>query len=223
MDLIIKALQDTSTFDRVLKDSYRHNNGFHKLVMDELPDGTKIRLHLYDGSHSHTASPPPPKEHIHDHRWAFTSTILAGQLHMDRFEWCEPGDDGGARDSYYDAYQYCADKSTGRFGLMSLGKRRLRFVEECVFHQGESYSMAPEELHRIHGQPLLGATTITLMATAPPVSSTCHLFADPTQGHQIPTPHTQIITPYHPHELVALLRRMQQIIARAQNDRTSPN
>lgn len=212
MEFLSKALTDTTTFNQVLKKSYRHNNGFHKLVMDELPDETKIRLHFYEAGGQESSQ---PKEHIHDHRWAFTSTILAGQLYMDRFEWCDDPTEQDA--ALYDAYEYCADKSSGRFGLRCIGKRWLRFVEECVFRKGESYCMAPQELHRIHGQHHCSTLhTITLMTTHPPVSSTCHLFADPTQGHQAPTPDTQTIVPYHPHELNALLHTIRNIIAMAE-------
>lgn len=198
-DLISETLVDEAAFERVLEESYRHNNGFHKLVMRTFPDGTKIRMHLYEPA-------KVPKEHVHDHRWAFTSAVLAGHLRMDRFEYAD------SSNVVYDAFRYSADKTGGRFGLEPIGKRAIRFVEECVFRAGDVYRMQPEELHRIQARSRSSSPTITLMTTHPPVSSTCHLYADPSQLHQLPTPDTQNIEPYSPTDLKDILMRVQAIL-----------
>ena len=209
-EIVAEALTESSVFGSVLRNSYRHNNGFHKLVMRELSDGTKVRMHLYPFPNF-----PIPKEHVHDHRWGFTSTVLSGKLRMDRFEYAVSGEEGVID---YDAYEYCADKNHHgdhqhpRFGLAKLGKVPLRFVRECVFGPEEEsvgYSMEPEELHRINASD---TTTLTLMITQPPIGKKCHLFADPGQVHQLPTPETQRIVPYRPQELRDILLQIKALV-----------
>ena len=69
--LLQALLNDQQYLEQVASRSYQHGNGFLKVVL--LDRGYKLRLHIWFAGQS-------CEENIRDHRWSFSSLILAGQL-----------------------------------------------------------------------------------------------------------------------------------------------
>lgn len=69
--LLQAILADHTALEQISHRSYQHGNGFLKVVL--LDRGYKLRLHIWFAGQS-------CEENIHDHRWSFSSLILAGAL-----------------------------------------------------------------------------------------------------------------------------------------------
>jgi hypothetical protein len=151
-------------FNNVSDYSYYHENGFHKIV---LLSGKYFKLRL----HHFGVSSKIPMENIHDHRWAFASTILSGTLEMDMFEQCQDVID----ENKLIHYVYNSDKSTGSYSTDKIGMVSLNKIETRFYEAGETYLMLPDELHRIKNQE--GQESLTLILTGKPENSTCNLYA----------------------------------------------
>ncbi|WPP46943.1 hypothetical protein [Pseudomonas sp. AN-1] len=143
--------------------SYRHGNGFLKVVL--LDRGFKLRLHLWLPGAS-------CEENIHDHRWSIASTILAGSLHSEI--WAD-----AANDEQFDLqageyrYQAAVDGQPAR--AIPLHSAPLRLVERNSRSAGSHYALPPATLHRIcsHGRQLVA----TLMCSGPAVAGHTRLIA----------------------------------------------
>lgn len=165
LHLLIQIIkQDPGLFEKMRRESYYHENGFHKIV---LLSGRNFKLRL----HHFGASAKAPMENIHDHRWAFSSSILDGSLEMDLFEASAGGE--GAEKLFH--FIYDSDKQTGSYNTHLKGFANIRKAATRIYNAGESYLMLPHELHRIKNQP--GEESITLILTGKPKSKRCNLYA----------------------------------------------
>jgi hypothetical protein len=165
LSLLIKRIIDSPLmFEKMLDESYYHENGFHKIV---LLSGKNFKLRL----HHFGVSSKIPMENIHDHRWAFASTILSGTLEMDMFKQSQLVGD----ENKLIHYVYNSDKSTGSYSTDKIGMVSLNKIESRFYEAGETYLMLPQELHRIKNQE--GQESLTLILTGKPENNTCNLFA----------------------------------------------
>jgi hypothetical protein len=165
LSLLIKRIIDSPLmFAKTLDQSYYHENGFHKIV---LLSGKQFKLRL----HHFGVSSKIPMENIHDHRWAFASTILSGTLEMDMFEQSQYVID----ENKLIHYVYNSDKSTGSYSTDKIGMVSLNKIETRFYEVGETYLMLPDELHRIKNQE--GQESLTLILTGKPENNTCNLYA----------------------------------------------
>jgi hypothetical protein len=162
--LIRRILADGGLFKKMAADSYYHENGFHKIV---LLSGRNFKLRV----HHFGACAKIPMENIHDHRWAFASSILSGTLEMDVFKKATTHHTGHK----YIHYIYNSDKSTGAYSTKEVGLVSLKKTESRCYHAGQNYLMLPKELHQIKNTP--GQESLTLILTGKPINSTCNLFA----------------------------------------------
>ena len=160
--LIRRIIHDRNLLTRVLKESYYHENGFHKIVL-AAGEHFKLRLHHFG------SSTKMPMENIHDHRWPFASNILLGSLKMDIFQ---PHESEGEKLIHY---RYNSQKSNGAYGIAPLGYKKLTLVRSVEYKAGEQYLMPTTHLHRIINKP--GEESITLVLTGKPTSSVCNLYA----------------------------------------------
>ena len=165
LSLLIKRIIDSPLlFAKMLDESYYHENGFHKIV---LLSGKNFKLRL----HHFGVSSKIPMENIHDHRWAFASTILSGTLEMDMFEQSQLVSD----ENKLIHYVYNSDKSAGSYSTDKIGMVSIHKIESRFYEAGETYLMLPQELHRIKNQE--GQESLTLILTGKPENNTCNLFA----------------------------------------------
>lgn len=162
--LIQEVLRTPALFDKVVKDSYYHENGFHKIV---LLTGRNFKLRI----HQFGASSKIPMENIHDHRWPFASTILSGHLEMDIFS--ESVVTNESEDLYH--FIYNSEKKEGAYQTVQVGLKRLFKSESRTYHPGESYMMRTDELHRVKNS--YGDDSVTVILTGKSKGPTCNLYA----------------------------------------------
>lgn len=159
-------LTDDAFAAQVATRSYRHGNGFLKIVL--LDQGFKVRLHLwFPGAAC--------EENIHDHRWSIASTILAGELHSEI--WADAAENGPF-DLTGDEYRYLAANNGQSAQAIRLHSQALNLVRHAKAGAGSHYSLPPATLHRIrsHGRQLVA----TLMCSGPAQAGHTRLIA----GHE---------------------------------------
>lgn len=165
-ELCAALLTDDEFATQVAARSYRHGNGFLKVVL--LDQGFKLRLHLWLPGAS-------CEENIHDHRWSIASTILAGDLHSEI--WAD-----ATNDEHFDLqaheFLYQAAKGAQPATTLSLHQSALRLVRRQRLAAGSHYALPPATLHRIcsHGRELVA----TLMCSGPAIAGHTRLIA----GHE---------------------------------------
>lgn len=164
--LITLVLNDPLIMNEVLKNSYRHHNGFHKIV---LSNGAlfKLRLHIF------TSMPEinVPMENIHNHRWNFVSQIIKGKMKMEIFK---KGKRLNDENLFFD-HDYKPANGNSKYGVHLLGLTSLQLLEERIFQAGESYYMGCDEMHRIINLP--NETVVTVVMTGIPNNNECKLFS----------------------------------------------
>lgn len=154
--------------------SYRHANGFVKIVLASSPLWA-LRLHLHNRDGTFAA------EHIHDHRWPFASTILRGTLVEERFRRQEKAGSGGALVCNGLAFRYEPEDSHFKAEpVMSSDGEPLvanLFRSATLHHEaGTTYHIDARELHSIVGK---SEPSTTLVLTGRPMFSSCALFSRP--------------------------------------------
>jgi hypothetical protein len=165
LNFLIQLLRSNPYFfEKVKKESYYHENGFHKIV---LLSGSYFKLRL----HQFGACEKVPMENIHDHRWPFASSILTGRLEMDLFQ---TGKSAAESEKLFH-FIYNSDKQTGSYSTTLQGQINMAKKETRCYEQGDTYLMLPHELHRIKNKP--GEESITLILTGKPQSKLCNLYA----------------------------------------------
>lgn len=156
-------LTDDAFAAQVAARSYRHGNGFLKVVL--LDQGFKLRLHLW-------LPGVACEENIHDHRWSIASTILAGELHSEI--WTDAANDGQF-DLQGSEYRYQAATNGQQAQAIPLHDSPLALARRTRCPAGSHYSLPPATLHRIcsHGRQLVA----TLMCSGPAIAGHTRLIA----------------------------------------------
>ncbi len=159
--LVSQIIKNPTLLAEVSARSYLHGNGFLKVVL--LDRGYKLRLHVWFAGQA-------CEENIHDHRWSFASTILAGTLTSEIWQ------DSCAADVHALSLQeYCYHAAqdgqpASKTAVGTCAIRRTDLVEQAV---GQAYVMPEQRLHRIinHGDQLVA----TMVCTAPTGQGTTRL------------------------------------------------
>ncbi|OJW34624.1 MAG: hypothetical protein BGO54_07795 [Sphingobacteriales bacterium 46-32] len=155
---------DEVLIDNVIKNSYRHDNGFHKIVLLS-SHYFKLRLHLFQP----IPEIPLPMENIHNHRWNFASKIISGSLKMELFR---EDDSGGVE---VNNYTYLSKNGSDQYAVEYNGKINLERLSLIRYDSGCTYFMKSKELHRIINPN--NESTCTLMITGSPLSEKCKLYS----------------------------------------------
>lgn len=125
-------------------DSYAHDNGFDKIVLfQDSETKMKMRLHLW-----HPLTIPNakrPSQNVHNHRWDFSSAVLAGYADNHLYRFAHPDENG--EDFFH--YRYYARGSKEHYDLESRGKTKLISVGTEHVGKGSIYSIEGEVLHRV--------------------------------------------------------------------------
>ncbi len=166
-ELCAALLTDDEFATQVAARSYRHGNGFLKVVL--LDQGFKLRLHLWFPGVA-------CEENIHDHRWSIASTVLSGELHSEI--WAD-----AAKDQTFDLQgtEHCYQAATASEPAKAVALRPtpLRRVRLCRLAAGGHYALPPATLHRIcsHGSQLVA----TLMCSGPAIAGHTRLITGDEQ------------------------------------------
>ncbi|MFI6905326.1 hypothetical protein ACIBKY_28970 [Nonomuraea sp. NPDC050394] len=156
-------------------------------------DGQRLFLHVWENA--------AMDSQIHDHRWGFTSMLLAGRLVNTTYDLdvSEDSDMGGALIAAYssDGTTFALDPTSGRT-VVAVERAR------SIMLRGARYSQEPMELHRVAG----AAGTVTLVARGRHVRHIARVLLPRGQG-----PSRQEFTPVTSAERDALIRSVLQQIA----------
>ncbi len=193
LKLLKRISVNRSALGAVARNSYEHYNGFDKIVIRKDAAGSELRLHVWwpDPGELHY-------ENIHNHRWAFTSVVLAGAYDYELYEPSEHGT--------YDAleYEYRSRENLTSYAMQFVGKQRLQCTGKGCYRRNQSYSLRGVTLHRII--PDQSQTTITLMFQGIPRTQSARVFTDPGFEHPVSIPSQGLSNK-------ALARRLDQVIS----------
>lgn len=159
-------LADPGRLARCANVSYLHGNGFYKIVLAQ-NEIFKLRLHIWLPN-------VDAAENVHEHRWHFASTVLAGTLHSEIY-----AEDVTPSALEYDEYLYLAKDGASPSSRTYIGKTRLGCVSTSVRRVGEYYSMSPNTLHRVVS--IEGGLTATLMCQGPAARRSNRLLTRPCE------------------------------------------
>ena len=185
-ELISAALADP---EPVAARSYRHALGFDKIILVSAWPLGALRLHVWWPGQQRA------REHVHDHRFTFSSVVLTGRLRTSLYQLAEDGEPT-------ELYRETSDMADRRWRFEHAGPRRLARVLVADQPAGTAYTMSPPLLHRIEASPLLTATLFLETESTRNWSSVC---VDP--GAEPPAPADQ--TAFTPADLTDRLHRLR--------------
>lgn len=149
--------------------SYLHPLGFRRLVLISESPLFELRIHAWPPSDL------PSVDHVHNHRFAFVSSVLCGGYDMLLFQ----ADDAGTPML---EYREAAHPGTG-WHLEQQGTTGLRLLTNVRLRPGASYALAPGALHRVAVPPATRCVTLLLSTIA--TGATTRVFVQ--QGQDVRT------------------------------------
>ena len=165
--LLTQITSDKTLLGDVASRSVWHPNGFAKIVLLSLPR-YNLRLHIW----RNVPGQRPGPENIHNHRWDFATTLLAGGYCHQEFRPAPSGEE-------YFAYTYRPAAGLG-YSLDPLGIKALRCVFNAHLAQGSRYTISSDVLHRV--VPDLSEPTASLVLQGPHLPSRVEVFATQEVG-----------------------------------------
>jgi hypothetical protein len=154
---IAHELAAGSQMVKVARDSYRHDNGFWKVVLAET-EAYKLRVHLWlNKDRTFTGEP-----NIHNHRWNFSSMLLRGGYVQEKFAVCS-GEEGISVHRW--RYRPSLDGIAGE--TIEDGVACLRRISQRDCFAGDGVLLGADELHRV--VPIDNAMPISVVAVGPAV------------------------------------------------------
>ncbi|MDJ0346247.1 hypothetical protein QMK19_19270 [Streptomyces sp. H10-C2] len=175
--------------------SYRHALGFEKLMLLVGWPDYMLRVHIWPPSAEGEREQAP--EHIHNHRFAFGSAVLLGDLEMRLYE----PDPGG---ELFSAYE---ERIGAEEWLMHpRGSARLRLRADLRLARGTEYCLEADTRHQIVRNP--GVCTVTLFLE----TATERARTDVYGGPRTPAPATVPKHALSVADYVAALRELRSLL-----------
>jgi hypothetical protein len=190
--------------DIALRKSYRHSNGFDKirLTAASLHEGITC-VHGWWGESEDPLGRTSFSidEDIHDHPWAFASTILCGQIRNERYTISRTPRPINSLARYQRTGLYIRD---GNLVARTLPLRPVyaRLAATRLYTEGEAYTMLPGEFHRVVVQP--NPLVATLFQQSPLRKRLTFVLRPPDAGTMV-NPRRQRYTTQELREIVARL------------------
>jgi len=143
--------EDDAVADQIATQSYIHNNGFDKIVLDQTEGRhVVIRLHVWQ----HERGRASFESNIHSHRWPFCSILLSGHLHYSHYS-PSPGGELLYR------YKYLrTEGEAGVYGLEAAGRERLASVITATRGPDEVYAIDSSVIHHVAPPDRFTATLV---------------------------------------------------------------
>lgn len=178
--------------NKIAKKSYRHPNGFIKIVLETNIDGSTTQLHYFERSATSSNNP-------HDNGFDFTSKVLVGVL----------------KDVYYNVMEgtgyteYNLDLKTPREpSSCSFRNPRpvsLKSIGWCYNFQGMKYSV---DANAIHSTECLTPVGLTIVRQNPRIKDSCNLYVKRNKALENDVTYDNLT----PKELVEVLRNIIRLI-----------
>jgi hypothetical protein len=145
--------------------SYRHRNGFDKIVLAS-PPGSPLKLVLHLWEHGDLDG---EIDHIHNHRWNFASIVLRGALRYELYK-------SDPRGRSYSKIRYQRLPQSRSYELTPCGSMTVSAHATAVLAEGSTYTWHATMLHRAWAVP--GQNTATLIVQGPPVRRSTTVLVD---------------------------------------------
>lgn len=131
------------TDSRMLADltarSYRHDNGFDKIVLAQSLTGSlKFVLHVWQPGKERSL------DNIHNHRWEFASVVLCGALQLDLYQFDLSG-------VSYPRVWYLSPEDSEAYQTEPDGDTAVSVRASVTMAAGTTYTWASDLLHRAWG------------------------------------------------------------------------
>src|SRR4029077_18199079 len=137
--LIQRLLREPAKLSYVTSRSYAHPNGFRKLVIAETDSGATLRVH-------HWSVGGECSSNVHNHRWAFSSAIVAGRNRSTLFT---IADDGMPSERY----RFEPGQPGHQYRLVAVGRERLAATSIGEFGPGSIHALSAGQLHQVCCDP----------------------------------------------------------------------
>lgn len=137
IELIRNIINQESEINKIAKQSYRHSNGFDKILLIDKRPHYALRLHIWNPINSRNG-------HIHNHEWDLTGKVLLGSYKWELYEF----EDNTNKDGFY--HYRCIYNDKYREHCMSNEKRvNLRKFFEINMAQNSFYNLKSSVCHKI--------------------------------------------------------------------------
>ena len=162
--LLEEVLRDNAHAARHAGLSYTHPLGFEKIILIDAEPDYALRVHAW------WPTGTPEIEHVHNHRFGFASTILAGGYTMRTFAISPDGDDVAE-------YREQTAETPPAWRLERVGENRLIVASESRLGRGAHYALAAQTLHQVDVTP--GTLCITMFLQTKVIATATRVFAQP--------------------------------------------
>ncbi len=179
----------------LLANSYRHDNGFYKVVLwSSVNSQFKIVLHVWPGEEGQDRW-----DNIHNHRWDFVSSVLLGAIDFEQYEQHPSG-------QQLTGFSYGSPDGGTAYSLTEAGQFRIVPTVAGRMATGSCYSLPHQMLHRAWGEP--ATLTATLVLQRPPAVATTLVLP---RGEQA-TGEAVRLPQFDHHELMSALRMVSDAL-----------
>jgi|GEM_PF-5017623 len=145
--------RDMPRLQQLARSSYRHENGFFKLLMAEDENTAfKFRLHFWPMDRATLKN----SENIHSHRFSCYSYVIAGALINQEWVLDSVGD-------LFHHFRYTPRMRSQSYTLEYCGQQMLMAKSQNQIHDGTGYHMHADYLHT--SLPATGHDVVTFFAT----------------------------------------------------------
>jgi hypothetical protein len=169
LSFLLSLKNEKSLLTAAAARSYRHHNGFDKIVLVPGDNITpfELRLHVWWGNRGNKGA-----ENIHDHKWDFSSVVLKGGYDYEIFEVDKTAMNGQRMAEFL----FTTREGKRKYSTPFRGQDHLICTSRGSIQRGDSYFLRHNILHRITANG--DETTITLLAQGTPVKKGARVFAD---------------------------------------------
>jgi hypothetical protein len=139
-----EIVSNEETLASVARQSYRHDNGFWKVVIGHRGP-VKLRVHIWNN----LSMGPSGDSNIHNHRWDFSSLLLCGGYRQQIFSINE-FEAPGIRVSHFQYYPRVFERmDSGEDYLTFIDRTSLQLVENRMWNSPEILDVPSTTLHRV--------------------------------------------------------------------------
>ncbi len=139
-----------------------HPNGYLKCVLRSAADGSRLRLHIWNGLSGGYRDPA-----IHNHCWDFSSQVLAGTLKEEIY--CRT--QGEIKERTWNHYRFSRNEDAR--DLQNLGNAQLSLIETTIHQTNSTYHRHHDTIHLVTA---LDPFTATLVHEGPTLRASNDVF-----------------------------------------------
>lgn len=145
-----KIIKDNDSIQTLSDTAYLHANGFLKMTLARNPDGSKLRLHIWDDALMDYTN---AQLSAHNHPWSFCSFILCGGFRNTIYK---TSNDGELHQRHT-----CLIDGEENYGhsIVKKGSSSLIEISNTVMKKGSYYYEFSEEIHRVSPERSTGITS----------------------------------------------------------------